>query len=91
MVLTHYLGSLRFIVVGYLCVDNVVCLGFQITVPCILFGDREVKPGFSVLLHCLGCLLRKNMYHKNNGPVCRVSWHPKVNVLEVSITAQVFT
>lgn len=59
MVLTHYLSSLRFIVVEYLCVDNVVCLGFQMTVHCILFGDGEAKPGPSILPHCLGSLLRK--------------------------------
>lgn len=59
MVLTRYLGSLRFMAVGYLCVDNVVCLGFQATVHCILFGDREANPGFSILLHSPGSLLRK--------------------------------
>lgn len=90
MVLTCYLGSLRFIVVGYLCVDNAVCLGFQVTVHCILFGDREANPGFSILLHSPGSLLRKKTCHKNNGPVYHVSWHPKVNVLEVNITAQIF-
>lgn len=59
MVLTHDLGSLRFIVVGYLCVGNVVRLGFQLTVRCMLVGDREAKSGFSILLHRLGSLLRK--------------------------------
>lgn len=59
MVFTYYWASLRFTVVGYLCVDNVVYLAFQKTVHCILFGDRGAKPGFSILLHCLGSLLRK--------------------------------
>lgn len=91
MVLIHYSGSLKFIVVGYLCVDNEACLGFQMTVSCILFGDTQAKMGFSILLHCPGSLLRKKLCHKNNGPVYHVSWHPKVNILEVNITAQVFT
>lgn len=56
MVLTCYWASLRFIVVGYLCVNNVVCVAFQKTIRCILFGDRGAKPGFFC---CLGSLLRK--------------------------------
>lgn len=61
MVLTHYLSSRRFIVVGYLCVDNAVCLGFQMTIHCILFGDREAKPAFSIIPCCLVSLIRKKI------------------------------